>query len=358
MNTLTVIGQAEVAPQAQLLEHDQYAGLAQFTLLSEAGELALRHYDRAPVIDGEARRLGAFVPLADRSMHRTVHIDMQPYSSGEWLFTAHRVGQRVVAEQLASATDALIRSTNPEMSPIVKGIRVAQMEGAVLHPRQLQLLARFGRYVLYEDDDVLAVNKPPYVSTHWDSTHHVGVAEIVQHWRGYETGPVHRLDHLTTGVLLFGKGKHSLAKLNGQFANKSRADLQKRYIAIVEGDFGEEQDIECYLRPEQRRMVVTDKDGGGKLAQTRVRKIADIHSSAGDRSVVVVQLLTGRKHQIRASLAHVGNPIVDDPTYNGRPTKGRMRLHAAYLKIRQPRTGKPIEISAPLPDDFTSAMSN
>lgn len=214
------------------------------------------------------------------------------------------------------------------------------------------LLEQFDACVIYEDPAVLAINKPPYVSTSGDSSG-MDIAAIAHRWRGSIVSPVHRLDKLTSGILLLGKTRQARRYLSKQFANPNSPALQKTYLAMVDGELADDRYIECYIDDIGRRVTVSDNPSMGKHSKTVATKIAEVTAESKEpRSVLLVQTLTGRMHQIRVSLAKIGLPIVDDPLYGNHTVGGRMRLHASTLQFNHPTSKVPMVLSAPLPQDF------
>lgn len=214
---------------------------------------------------------------------------------------------------------------------------------------------------LYEDSQLLAVAKPAGLVTHPAYKHPDGtLCDLVfarQAARG-EGRPwlLHRLDRETSGVVLFAKTMMARRALVRQF---ERRDIRKRYLAITRGapvDAEGEIDAPLTRDPLDRRRVIVDPRG--QSAQTRYRVLA----RADGNALIAAEPLTGRTHQIRAHLAHVGAPIVGDATYqaerhDGDPNADRTMLHAARLDLRYPGTGAHWSVSAPVPDDFRRAAT-
>lgn len=213
--------------------------------------------------------------------------------------------------------------------------------------------------ILYEDDDLLIVNKPAGLVVHpapgnWTGTF---ANALLYHCKtlaanegDLRPGIVHRLDKDTSGVLLAAKNLQTQWKLIEAFADRK---VYKEYLAITLGDPGNRK-IETLIGrdPKNRqKMAVTEK---GKQARSIVKTIA----SGRELSLLSVVIETGRTHQIRVHLSSVGAPILGDSTY-GRHSENkkykceRQLLHASKLRFHHPMTGKEIEVTAPLPEDFT-----
>ena len=206
--------------------------------------------------------------------------------------------------------------------------------------------------VLYEDGELIAVNKPAGVNTQRTPYQLKGTLEywVSEYFRQQGSAEpsrvIHRLDRGTSGVMLFPKHKRAAAWLSARFHDNL---IEKRYWALVSG------------RPEQAAWTVEGAIGkvgsarygimdGGRSAVTAFRLLA----SSDGCSLVEARPLTGRTHQIRVHLESSGLPIVGDATYGGLPAV-RMMLHCASLMFRDDR-GTEITISAPLDGAFEGLM--
>jgi len=196
--------------------------------------------------------------------------------------------------------------------------------------------------ILYEDDYLLFVNKPPNI--------------VVQ--RGYDpdepllydlaaahTSPLfllQRLDRGTSGVIFFSKSADVNRKLTRQFERKR---IRKRYVAICEGELGERQTIDA---PMKRTGAITfGVREDGKRAVTEVEPL----STTPNGSLVSITLHTGRTHQIRVHLSAIGHPLAGDWLYGSRNAE-RPMLHSVELAITHPVTNAPLHVLAPVPKDF------
>lgn len=218
--------------------------------------------------------------------------------------------------------------------------------------------------VLYEDEWLLAANKPGGLLVHADGTGAASLSDLVRERLAAagdvraqsELQAVQRLDVGTTGIVLFSKRKDVQARLDALVA--AHEAMRKRYLAIVRGQFpGERQDIALALgrdRHDARRMRVS---ATGKPCLTHVRLLASAGTRAKRVSLVEATLATGRKHQIRVHLASVGTPIVGDALY-GVPADRRcgagLMLHAASLDFVHPVMGEAVSVRAPYPQRFCS----
>ncbi len=217
--------------------------------------------------------------------------------------------------------------------------------------------------ILYEDAALLALNKQPGLVVHPAVGHRTGtlVNALVHHLgarlagRGgrERLGLVHRLDQDTSGVILIAKTDDAHEKLAAAFAARA---VRKFYRALCWGRFrrasGSLREPIGRHRVHRQKMAVLKM--GGREAHTDYRVLATGPWGAE----VECQLHTGRTHQIRVHLAHLGNPVWGDKVY-GRPhllpdgfAPGRQMLHAARLEIAHPLTGAPLRFDAPLPADY------
>ncbi len=217
--------------------------------------------------------------------------------------------------------------------------------------------------LLFEDEHLLAIDKPAGVAVHGGSGVSFGVIEQLRAARPQARflELVHRLDRSTSGVLLLAKKRSALTNLQDQFRDRS---TEKTYAAIVCGNFAPGQTVidvplHKYLTAEGERRVRTSHaaDAQAKRSITLARLVR----SVGGYSLLDVTLKTGRTHQIRVHLAHLGHAIVGDDKYgdfalNKALAKGgqvqRLLLHARRLGFAHPASGERVELQAPLPLDF------
>jgi 23S rRNA pseudouridine1911/1915/1917 synthase len=229
--------------------------------------------------------------------------------------------------------------------------------------------------VLYEDDDVIAVNKPAGMTVHAGAGNHTGTLVNALLGRGQSLsqggdplrpGIVHRLDKQTSGILLVAKNDYAHAKLAESFRQRT---ISKVYVALVQGliktDTGR---IELpIVRDAVRRTRMTTKRAvllpNSRPARTDWRVLARIDST----SLLEVKLHTGRTHQIRVHFSALRHPVVGDTLYGasgqlhvGRTALAALRrnfLHAAKIGFTQPRTGEAINLTAPLPEELRDYLA-
>lgn len=209
-----------------------------------------------------------------------------------------------------------------------------------------------GVRIIYEDEALLACDKPAGMLVHGDGsgarTLTDAVAEHLAAGGRPEARPqaVQRLDMGTTGLVVFSLDRATQAELDRQVAGH---DMRKTYLAVVRGAFpGGERLIDRPIgrdRHDARRMRAC-RPGQGKPAETRVRRVA----SAGGRSLLRVELLTGRRHQIRVHLASMGFPIVGDELYGGARSAEGLLLHAWREEVVHPVTGRRLRLETAWPE--------
>ncbi|HJX12059.1 MAG TPA: RluA family pseudouridine synthase [Dehalococcoidales bacterium] len=214
--------------------------------------------------------------------------------------------------------------------------------------------------IIYEDDDLLVVDKPAGLAVHPAPGHPTrtlanavlgylpGLAEEGDSLR---PGIVHRLDKDTSGVMLVAKNRLAQANLSAQFKSRS---VKKAYLVLVKGKLTPEKgiieaDIGRDPRHRQRMAVVAR----GREARTAYR----VKKYLGNYSLLEITPETGRTHQIRVHLAAIGFPVVGDATYGvASPHLARQFLHASRLGFRLPSTGEWVEFEAALPEDLQKAL--
>lgn len=220
--------------------------------------------------------------------------------------------------------------------------------------------------ILYEDADMLVLNKPPGMVVHPAPGHARGtlVNALLHHCAdlsgiGGERRPgiVHRLDRDTSGVLVVAKNQKALEGLAMQFKTRK---VGKVYWALAWGRFRTRQGtVETLIgRDPHNRKKMSARVSRGRMAVTRYEVLEEFE----DISLVRVVIETGRTHQIRVHLAHLGHPVVGDRQYGrARASKRhivapRQCLHARTLTLRHPVTGRPMEFTAPLPEDMQRVL--
>ncbi|MDO9403287.1 MAG: RluA family pseudouridine synthase [Polaromonas sp.] len=235
--------------------------------------------------------------------------------------------------------------------------------------------------ILFEDDFVLAIDKPAGVAVHGGSGVSFGVIEQLRMARPQADflELVHRLDRETSGILLIAKRRMALKLLQEQFRER---ETDKVYLALVSGDWPSnhrviDKALHKYLLPdgERRVKVVPNEHPDGMRSVTLVKVKSPFAASplapASPFTLLEVTIKTGRTHQIRVHLANEGHSIAGDDKYgnfelnralaksagSATPLK-RMFLHAWTLKFNHPKTRKAVQLQAPLPDELQQFLSS
>jgi 23S rRNA pseudouridine1911/1915/1917 synthase len=313
----------------------------------------------------------------DTRASETVSQVVEPVQSGSRLdqFLAQSLGwSRARLQKLLKSGLVLV---NGEIRPAAYrvraadrvAVRVPEPAPSPLTPEALPLA------ILFEDQDLLVVNKPPGLVVHPGAGHRTGTLlnALVHHCPDLKDigevsrpGLVHRLDKDTSGLLVVAKTALAHANLVAQFQAHA---ITKQYRALVWGRLPEaegEIDREVGRHPTARQKMSVHARRG-KRAVTFWRVIREF---PGPLSLVELSPRTGRTHQLRVHLASLGHPVLGDATYGGgvsrlaghpglaglKPLVHRQLLHARRLSLAHPRTGEPLTWEAPLPEDFQAVV--
>jgi 23S rRNA pseudouridine1911/1915/1917 synthase len=226
--------------------------------------------------------------------------------------------------------------------------------------------------ILFEDEALLVLNKPPGLVVHPSAGHeeHTLVNALMHHCRGElsgiggvaRPGIVHRLDKETSGCLVVAKNDETHLALSSQFASRK---VDKTYHVIACGEMPRDRgEIRAAIarHPSHRKRMAVDEDLG-RQARTSYRVLERLRGSTFAEAL----LHTGRTHQIRVHFQHLGFPVVGDLTYGNRQnlrlgeltgySAARQMLHAFQLSFIHPRSGKRVSFEAKEPEDFRDALS-
>ena len=215
--------------------------------------------------------------------------------------------------------------------------------------------------ILYEDDAVIAINKPAGVVVHAGAGNHSGtlVNRLVHHFGSLSKvagevrpGIVHRLDKGTSGVLLVARTDAAHQALAAQFSGRT---VEKTYLALVHGHVRADSGriATPIERDSLRRTRMTTKSGAGRTALTEYR----VRQRFEKYTFLEVRIHTGRTHQIRVHLASIGHPVAGDRLYGGQAAL-RIFLHAWRIVFTSPATGARIVVEAPLPADLNQWLTS
>lgn len=235
--------------------------------------------------------------------------------------------------------------------------------------------------IVYEDEDVILVNKPAGMVVHPGFNNYTGTlvnalayhAQKLPQLPGNEGRPglVHRIDKDTSGLLLVSKNEHAINFLAKQFFDHS---ISRRYLALVWGDIEQDGTVSGYIgrsAKDRKVMAVYDDESKGKWSVTHYKVLERLNYV----TLIACELETGRTHQIRAHMKHIGHPLFNDSPYGGdRIVKGtvftkykqfvencfelmsRQALHAQSLGFIHPTTRKIIHFESNLPSDFAAVL--
>ncbi|MBP3964273.1 RluA family pseudouridine synthase [Paenibacillus sp. DLE-14] len=229
---------------------------------------------------------------------------------------------------------------------------IPEPEEAVIEPQNIPL------DVVYEDSDVIVINKPRGMVVHPAPGHYSGtvVNALMYHCKDLSgingvlrPGIVHRIDKDTSGLIMAAKNDLAHASLAAQLKAHT---VTRKYLALVHGTMPHEHgtvDAPIGRDPQDRKVfIVTQR--GSKEAVTHFQ----VAERLGDFTLLELKLETGRTHQIRVHMKYIGHPLAGDPIYGRNKTIGLkgQALHAAVLGFDHPRTGEYLEFSAPIPPDM------
>lgn len=271
------------------------------------------------------------------------------------LYRILRSGEVRVNSRRVDATYRLVAGDTVRLPPIRLAAR-PEVEAEEVAKQRVDLP------IVFEDEALLVIDKPEGVAVHGGSGVSFDVIEALRRQRPQAKflELAHRLDRETSGILLVGKKRLALTALHDMFREHG-AGADKRYLVLVRGRWMNatqhvRQPLHKYLTDAGERRVSIDPQG--KAAHTVFRLLARWPSA----SLLEAQLKTGRTHQIRVHLAHLGFPILGDEKYGDfalnkalrKDGLKRMALHAWRLACRHPLTAAPLEFRAPLPAGLKS----
>lgn len=275
--------------------------------------------------------------------------------------------KRLIRDELVRVNGAAVKpSYEARTGDMIRAVIPGPDPNAALTPEPMAL------DVLFEDEDLLIVNKPPGLVVHPGAGHSEGtlVHGLLAHsprlalqGSPLRPGIVHRLDKDTSGVLVIAKSERAYLDLIKQFKEHG---VRKEYLALVYGSpVQREGEIRTMLgrHPADRKKMAVLR-GGGREALSRWKLLKNWKEA----SLLCVEIETGRTHQIRVHLSHINHPVIGDETYGGGKKRaksiksdsirtlllgaGRQMLHARHLEFRHPVAGGVVSATAPLPDDF------
>ncbi len=309
---------------------------------------------------------------------------VQPEAAGQrldaWLTTQLENVSRSRVQMLLSQNKVLVDGKAAKASYKLRGSEAIEVLGDPAPPPLRAIAEKIPLEIVYEDDDLSVVNKPAGMMVHAGSgatedarNRGTLVNALLHHYRqlssaGGELRPgiVHRLDKQTSGLIIVARNDTTHLKLAEMF---SRRQIRKTYIALVHGHLKQDTGtINAAISRDllRRTRMTTRRTTGGRTAISHYEVMERMESRFGKFTLVRVRIETGRTHQIRVHMAAIGHPIVGDTLYGAPariavPSRGkeaesvalhRNFLHAAELAFAHPRTGKLLELSAPIPEEL------
>lgn len=256
----------------------------------------------------------------------------------------------------------LVNDAPARASYLLRGAESIAVHPADLPPLKAQA-EELPLKILYQDDDVVVVDKPAGMVVHAGAGHHSGtlVNALLHHFGSLSSvngdlrpGIVHRLDRETSGILVVALTDRAHRSLAAQFQDRT---VEKVYLALVNGRMKTKTGriTTPIARDPRRRTRMTTKLVSGRAALTEYRVLEEFKNA----SYLRVRIGTGRTHQIRVHLASIGHPIAGDRLYGAPPPPpalSRFFLHAHFLAFQSPGSGQRIEIESPLPPELTSFL--
>ena len=215
--------------------------------------------------------------------------------------------------------------------------------------------------IIYEDDDIIAVNKPPFMPTHQSHGHFNDTLAnslalyFKRQDRPFVFRSVNRLDRNTSGAVLVAKSNLSAHKLS---RSMKLDGIKKTYLAILSGTLPEQEGVICsYIRRKEKSVILREacgKTDDAKLSVTKYRVIAQDNGL----SLVLARAVTGRTHQLRVHFSLVGASILGDDLYGeSSPLIARHALHSLHLTLDHPTTHKALSLTARIPDDMQKIIN-
>jgi 23S rRNA pseudouridine1911/1915/1917 synthase len=339
----------------KLVVEPRHAGLRLDQLLAVAGGLSRRRA-RLLIGAGAVRRNGELTRVQGRQVaaYDVVEVDAAgalPATAGAASGAPHRIAEPLAAEVSPGEArhEESPRRDSPRAGEPGKPLPTAPVAEPAVLP------------VLFHDSWLLAVAKPAGVLSQPAERRVPGdlaMDELAAARLAWELGGppflrlVHRLDRVTSGVLLFARSPAALPPLTAAWSD---GRVERRYLAAVEGELPPGlQRVETAIARDPRggwRFVALP--GGGREAVTEIETLA----VGGGLSLVACRLRTGRTHQVRVHLAHLGHPVAGDRLYGSTTDVPRPLLHAASLRLPHPEHGRDLRIEAPLPADLAAVAA-
>ena len=293
-----------------------------------------------------------------------IELELPPEAGGERLdvLLAQALGSRTRAQRLIVSGHVLVDGATVRKNHRVGGgerVVVDETSEQVPQPDAAAPVAAFA--IAYEDEHLIVVDKPAGVVVHPARGHREGtLAQALsgraaggeQAWRA---GIVHRLDRNTSGLLVVAKGDAVHRALKAAMGARA---IRREYLALVEGrPPARSGTIEAPIGRDRRQRMLMSVDADANAAKDAVTHF-EIERTLPQATLLRVRLQTGRTHQIRVHMRAIGHPVCGDREYGRADLFGLQRqfLHAARLAFAHPVSGRPVDVSSPLPADLQAAL--
>ena len=290
-------------------------------------------------------------PLTSTASQRAARLDR--WLAEQWPEFSRARWQKALAAGLVRLNGSVARAADP----VAANDLIEAEPPPASQPPSHAVAEDIPLEIIHEDDDLLCLNKPPGLvvhpaAGHWQGTlvnailHHC--ASVSDGGHPLRPGIVHRLDKDTSGCILVAKNDAAHAALSRQFAERT---AQKTYLAVVRGRPRATSGVvtgAIARHPVHRQRMAISRRPGARAAETTWK----ILQSEGNLSLLECRPKTGRTHQIRVHLKHLGHPIAGDRAYGGGADFPRQLLHAWKIAVDHPSTGERLEFQAPVPADF------
>ena len=327
-------------------------------------------------------------------MNLSIHT-VPPEDAGQrldaWLVSQLESISRARIQLLISEAKVLVDGASARASRKLRGGEVIEITGEATPPPLRAIPEAIPLDIVYEDDDLSVINKPAGMMVHagsgaTDDARNLGtlVNALLSHYQQLSStggplrpGIVHRLDKQTSGLIIVARNDAAHLKLSEMF---SRRQMRKTYIALVHGNLRQDHGtINTAIARDaiRRTRMTTRRDTGARAAVSHYSVLERIVSRFGNFTLISVRIETGRTHQIRVHLSSIGHPVAGDTLY-GAPARipivaaarrkksdpepetialDRNFLHAAELEFAHPRTGQPLHLKAPLPEELNAFLA-
>jgi 23S rRNA pseudouridine1911/1915/1917 synthase len=287
----------------------------------------------------------------EASLTPNLHIQRSPKTRlDHYLAKLYPDISRAFLQKLCNTNQVLVNG-NPEKSGFK--LKPQDIVEILYHMDAIEKIEDIELPVLFQDDNILVINKPAGVISHsrgkfWNEPSVASFIRQLTNQNGDRAGIVHRLDRATSGVMVCAKNEATMAILQKQFADRK---VKKEYVAIIKGHLQPPEAVIDMPIERNPKAPSTFKVGSnGKPAQTKYKLV----QSSGLYDEVELIPKTGRTHQLRVHLQYQGHPIVGDILYKG-PEADRLYLHAHRITINTP-TYQNAVFTAPIPQEFSTIM--